>query len=253
MLLTVTIVVAVIQQSFGMLKSIRSLKVSPLKLRLKPLFMSTKAESNQIFLPRISYEDASKSLDQWKISSAAAGISDSLENIVQVIDADGDGVRAAVYLSERWFTTKSKAYNACKEGQVTVNGRRIYASKVLLLGDKLEIEFPKPVDEIMIYNSTEINDIDLSAVSQLQKLVNFTSHILDERRHPPLHILYEDNDFAVVFKPSGIHSMKWIGTMKKQLFALDDLLPLVLKPPEIIQTSGINISDSLKRPLPCHR
>jgi 23S rRNA-/tRNA-specific pseudouridylate synthase len=255
MLFMVTTMVAGIQQSFLMLKSSpsRTLKFSPLILRLKTLSLSTKAEDNQTVLPKISYDHALKSLDQWKISSSNAGISDSLENIVQVIDSDGDGVKAAVYLSDRWFTTKSKAYHACKEGRVTVNGRKIYASKVLLLGDKLEIEFAKPVVQIMTNNTTEINNIDLNAVSQLQKLVNFTRHILDERRNPPLHILYEDNDFAVVFKPSGIHSMKWIGTMKKQLFALDDVLPLVLNSPEIIEIAGIGISDSLKRPLPCHR
>lgn len=130
--------------------------------------------------------------------------------------------------------------------------RKIFASKTLTLGDVLEIDFtPSQSDDTEKSNITE-EKIALKAMTDLQRLVNFTSHILDERRQPPVHILYEDNDFAVVYKPAGLHSMKWIGTMKNQLFALDDVLPLILQAP-VITSENMNITDSLERPLPCHR
>ena len=211
-----------------------------------------KASQIARFLPsKISYDDASKSLHRWAESNAAQTASTALLNVAEEIDFDGVGLRAADYLIGRWFSTKSQANSACKHGKILVNGKRVYASRILSLGDMLEIDFTEKVIPARSAESIILNEIEVA--NELNRLVNYTSHILDERRYPPLHILYEDNYLAVVYKPSGIHSMKWVGTIKKKLFALDDILPLVLFPPKIIHKEDSIYSDSMKRPLPCHR
>ena len=227
-----------------------------LLLTLFPLICSSvivnKAFQIARFLPsKISYDDASKSLQKWAESNAAQTASTALRSVAEEIDLNGVGLRAADYLIGRWFSTKSKANSACKHGNILVNGKRVYASRILSLGDLLEIDFTEKVVPAKSAESIILNEIEVA--SELHKLVNYTNHILDERRYPPLHILYEDNHLAVVYKPSGIHSMKWVGTMKKKLFALDDILPLVLIPPEIIHNENSVYSDSMNRPLPCHR
>lgn len=200
---------------------------------------------------KISFDDATKSLDKWAASSAASKSPNAAQSVLDTIGSDGAGLRAADYLIGRWFSTKSKANSACKRGKVSLNGNKIYSSRVLGLGDSLHIDFTE--DEPPVRSAEEITLAETVAAVELHRLVNFTRHILDERRYPPLHILFEDDDLAVVFKPSGIHSMKWVGTMKKKLFALDDILPLVLSPPQIMSHNGSDSSDSMKRPLPCHR
>ena len=223
---------------------------------LFPLICSSVIVNKAIQLARtlpstISYGDASESLKRWAESCAAETSSTAVPNVIEQINSDGVGLRAADYLIGRWFSTKSKANSACKHGKVYLNGQKIYASRILAKGDMLEIDFTEKVVPVRSVETILLDEIGMAA--ELQRLVNYTSHILDERRYPPLHLLYEDNDLAVVYKPSGIHSMKWIGTMKKKLFALDDILPLVLAPPEIIRTDEGISSDSMKRPLPCHR
>jgi 23S rRNA-/tRNA-specific pseudouridylate synthase len=200
---------------------------------------------------RISYDDAVISLGNWARSSALSKSPSSIEKVSNVIDSDASGLRAVDYLVGRWFTTKGTANNACRGGKVCLNGRKIYSSKRLTIGDELEIDFS--VDVVPEKSDEEVALADKVASIELHRLVNFTSHILDERRYPPLHILYEDNDLAVVFKPSGIHSLKWLGTMKRKLFALDDILPLILTPPAIVTDTNGSSSDSMKRPIPCHR
>ena len=208
-------------------------------------------QQSRFVTSKISYEDAVRSLGNWALSSAASKPSNAVKNVVTTIDSDGSGLRAADYLIGRWFSTKSHANSACKHGKVSLNGKKIYSSRILEAGDSLEIDFvesPPPSQSA----EDKIRAETIAAV-ELRRLLNFTSHILDQRRYPPLHILYEDDDVAVVFKPSGIHSLKWIGTMKKKLFALDDILPLIITPPAIKYESGSGTNDSLKRPLPCHR
>jgi 23S rRNA-/tRNA-specific pseudouridylate synthase len=207
--------------------------------------------STRLLPTKISFDDATNSLQKWAASSAASKSPNAAKSVVNIIESDGAGLRAGDYLIGRWFSTKSKANSACRNGKVSLNGNKIYASRVLGLGDLLHIDFTE--DDPPVRSAEEVTLAEAVAAVELHRLVNFTRHILDERRYPPLHILFEDDDIAVVFKPSGIHSMKWVGTMKKKLFALDDILPLVLSPPEIISHDGSDSSDSMKRPLPCHR
>jgi 23S rRNA-/tRNA-specific pseudouridylate synthase len=207
--------------------------------------------STRLLTAKISFDDATKSLQKWAASSAASKLPNAVKSIQDIIASDGAGLRAADYLIGRWFSTKSKANSACRNGKVSLNGNKIYASRVLGLGDSLHIDFTE--DDPPVRSAEEVALAATAAALELHRLVNFTRHILDERRYPPLHILFEDDDIAVVFKPCGIHSMKWVGTLKKKLFALDDILPLVLSPPKIISHNGSDSSDSMKRPLPCHR
>lgn len=200
---------------------------------------------------KISYDDAVISLDKWARSSSVSKSPSSIDNVSNVINSDASGLRAIDYLVGRWFTTKGTANNACRSGKVCLNGKKIYSSKRLTTGDELVIDFTE--DVVPERSDEEVILADKVASLELHRLVNYTSHVLDERRYPPLHILYEDNDLAVVFKPSGIHSLKWLGTMKKKMFALDDILPLVLTAPAIVVDDNGSSSDSMKRPIPCHR
>ena len=200
---------------------------------------------------RISYDDAMISLGSWARSSAVSKSPSSIDNVSNVINSDASGLRAIDYLVGRWFTTKGTANIACRSGKVCLNGKKIYSSKRLTTGDELVIDFTE--DVVPERSAEEVAMAEKVASLELHRLVNYTSHILDERRYPPLHILYEDNDLAVVFKPSGIHSLKWLGTMKRKMFALDDILPLVLTPPIIVTDTNGSSSDSMKRPIPCHR
>ena len=200
---------------------------------------------------KISYDDAVTSLDKWARSSSVSKSPSSIDNVSNVINSDASGLRAIDYLVGRWFTTKGTANNACRSGKVCLNGKKIYSSKRLTTGDELVIDFTE--DVVPERSDEEVILADKVASLELHRLVNYTSHILDERRYPPLHILYEDNDLAVVFKPSGIHSLKWLGTMRRKMFALDDILPLVLTAPAIIVDDNGSSSDSMKRPIPCHR
>jgi 23S rRNA-/tRNA-specific pseudouridylate synthase len=65
----------------------------------------------------------------------------------------------------------------------------------------------------------------------LVKLVDFTNNLLSPTRNPPLSVLYEDDELAVVLKPAGVHSLQWLGTMKKNIFCLDQTLGILLNPP----------------------
>ena len=89
--------------------------------------------------------------------------------------------------------------------------------------------------------------------------------MLNPIQNPPAHILYDDNEVAVVFKPSGVHTLSWAGTVQKNVLAFNDCLPIILSPsnPTPSFLSSPNITDtvtstgppslSLARPSPCHR
>lgn len=202
-----------------------------LPLLVASLTVKNYPRSTRLFSTKITFDDATKSLQKWAASSGASKSSNAVKSVVNIIDSDSAGLRASDYLIGHWFSTRSKANSACKRGKVSLNGNKIYASRVLGDGDSLHIDFTEDVPPI---RSAEVAFMQTAVAAELHRLVNFTRHILDERRNPPLHIILEDDDLDVVFKPSGIHSMKWVGTIKKKLFALDDILPLVLSPPRIV-------------------
>ena len=118
-----------------------------------------------------------------------------------------------------------------------MNGFKAYGSRVMKAND--EVVISAVALERAAGAAKELID-----ESKMGNLVNFVNNLLSPSRNPPLQILFEDEDIAVVLKPAGVHSLKWIGTMKKNFFCLDHTLPLILTP---------STRDVLPRPLPCHR
>ncbi|KAJ1449511.1 pseudouridine synthase, partial [Pelagophyceae sp. CCMP2097] len=60
-----------------------------------------------------------------------------------------------------------------------------------------------------------------------------------------LCVLYEDADCAVVFKPSGVHTMPWVATLKRRERTLQDALGGLLATPDGLMR--------LPQPRPAHR
>jgi len=54
---------------------------------------------------------------------------------------------------------------------------------------------------------------------------------------------------AVVFKPSGVHSLGWTNTLKKRELTLTEALPVLLEPPPVLRRGG----SVARPPTPLHR
>lgn len=178
----------------------------------------------------LTFQCAEKSIHNWA-ESAHIREDKVVKHIVD--DTVFSDSRAAHYLSLRWFGSKSRAAQACKDGCVLVNGHKIYGTKRLNVSDELTIHMPPTLSKKWDQKS-------------VMRLLNYTNSLLSVHQNPPAAVLHDDNEFAVMFKPSGVHSLRWMGTMKKNFYAFDDVLPLLLEPP-----TGVN--DSIGRPIPCHR
>lgn len=176
------------------------------------------------FIRSISYNDALRSLNEWKnnakLFAPAFNISHKVANV------ECGGVKAAHYLKGRWFASSKQVRDACNNGQVSVNGKKIYTTRKIMNGDTVNISFKETENaDGDFQESVRVNN-------KLQRLLNFTNNLLDMSiKKPPLHIIYEDEHLAIVLKPAGIHTHQWAGTMKKQFFTLDDTLPLLLTSP----------------------
>eukprot|EP01039_Chlorochromonas_danica_P004440 gene4440-4864_t len=174
---------------------------------------------------------------------------------VQGLPEEGEGIKAGLLLKQmKYFASSNKAHQACKNGLVTCNGIKIFATKRLYNGDHIQIS---PSQQLELQQGQEEEEEEKRegevvshlphTVREIERLGNFSNSLLQADRNPPLHIIYEDDDMAIVFKPAGVHSLKWINTVKRQLYCLDDVLPVLLRPPVITP------NDTLARPLPCHR
>lgn len=165
------------------------------------------------FINKIGYQDAYQHLKIW---DSMKYTKEPLTNISHIISSEEisakEGLKALNYLKNRYFASTTKAYEACKLGFVCINGIKIYSTRILKAGDILTIRLP---DENTTNIPPTLNPIFVN------RLLNFTNSLLDTTNtNPPLHIIYEDKQVAVVFKPAGIHSLKWIGTMKKRYFSM---------------------------------
>jgi 23S rRNA-/tRNA-specific pseudouridylate synthase len=107
-----------------------------------------------------------------------------------------------------------------------VNGYKAYGTRVLKTGDELQLL------QMEYFEEGELGTEEVSRENEsLVKLVDFTNNLLSPTRNPPLSVLYEDDELAVVLKPAGVHSLQWLGTMKKNIFCLDQTLGILLNPP----------------------
>ena len=189
----------------------------------------------------LTLENAQAALNAWVRSAAASepcNPDGTNGAYVETISPEDDKTKAAEYLSSRWFGTKTQAAKICKAGHIQLNGRKIFATQVLMSGDEICIDFAGIAASMK--PSTDALSLD---DGRLHRLLTFARGMVDQQhRRPPLHVIYEDSSMAVVCKPAGLHSMQWVGTMKKQTFALDDILPLLLSPP--MDTDTVGNSDS---------
>mmetsp|Transcript_19997 Transcript_19997/g.59576 ORF Transcript_19997/g.59576 Transcript_19997/m.59576 type:complete len:402 (-) Transcript_19997:26-1231(-) len=136
------------------------------------------------------------------------------------------------------LVTTNAANRACKAGRLLCNGEVSTGARVVKAGDVLTLEAPRD-------RRTAV-PADDTAGRWVAKRCRLLAALRDDARHaPPLEVLFEDDAFAVVLKPAGVHSMSWKGTLRRNQLCLDDVLPLVLAPPAA--------ADALPAPLPCHR
>ena len=141
-----------------------------------------------------------------------------------------------------------------------MNNKKIYGTRKLIKGDILTVTFP------LDHSPTEPTNTEQQD-AYINRLRVFADSMLNPIQNPPAHILYNDNEVAVVFKPSGVHTLSWAGTVQKNVFAFNDCLPIILSPfdptppsssfssdpTDTVITSAVSPSLSLARPSPCHR
>ena len=164
------------------------------------------------------------------------------------IDAAAAGTKTGVYVSREvlGMSSQTLAYKLCKGGHVTVNGRRAFATQLLRAGDDVEVIVPADSGGAGARGSTVADD-----PHKLAALTHFTNYLCAPERRPPCAVLYEDDHLAVVYKPAGVHTLQWAGTMQRKHLALDDALPLLLQAPR--GTGAEMALTPLARPLPAHR
>lgn len=192
-------------------------------------------------------------LQGWSDASKTLESDSSIVEKYHIVEEDTniEGIQASAVLTTV-FGTKSRASKACKDGLVLLDGKvKIYGTRKVFQGDRILLRFPLEDKE----GSAPLNQTKI--LQDQERLLSFVNHFLSPVRNPPVHILYEDEDVAVVFKPAGIHSLAYLGTSKRNLFAFDDILPVVLTPSSNSNSDSSSISTSgallLPRPLPCHR
>ena len=161
----------------------------------------------------ITIDEARESLKQWSDASSLVKY-DTIDNETFTISENDVGNSVADYLSKRcnYLGTKSRVHKVCRLGLVLRNGGLVYSSAKLLLGDVLTIDKKRILEELKDTNT--LSDVDLT------RLVSYTNSLLSDNQNPCYHTIYEDNNLAVVFKPAGVHSLRWTGTMKRRMFAL---------------------------------
>ena len=160
----------------------------------------------------ITIDEARESLKQWNDASSLKY--DIIDNETFTISENDVGNSVADYLSKHcnYLGTKSRVHKVCRLGLVLRNGGLVYSSAKLLMEDVLTIDKKRVLEELKDTNT--LSDLDLT------RLVSYTNSLLSENQNPSYHTIYEDNNLAIVFKPAGVHSLRWTGTMKRRMFAL---------------------------------
>lgn len=137
-------------------------------------------------------------------------------------------VRYAPLCFPHQLPTKNRAAKALKAGRLKLNDAEgVEGCRVVQRNDVLTLQIEGP---------PKLSDDDLA------KRINFVGHLMNSG----LSVLYEDQDFAAVFKPAGVHTKK--NTAHRYL-AFEDALPAILTPP----SSDVAVKEALPLPLAVHR
>ena len=204
----------------------------------------------------LNFEDVSMALNEWK-SRCIDRSKRELPSCTIYVNHLHNGISASKMLQEQLKKSSKEVYRSCKNGLVTLNGTKIYATRKVAEGDVITIA----AEQVQNISAEAIKVEQKKNELYIHRLKNFTNSLLTSDadlgaegvRQPMLQVLYEDDFLAVVYKPAGLHTLQWVGTMKKQFFTLSDVLPLILSPPpRTLHHDGEEIA-ALERPLPCHR
>lgn len=118
-----------------------------------------------------------------------------MENKIIIADKSE---RLDVFLSEKLDKTRSAVKKLVDDGEITVNGNKVKAGRVLKIGEEIFVNIPDPVK------------LDLEA------------------ENIPLDIIYQDKDIAIINKPQGMTVHAGNGThgstlVNALLYHLDSL------------------------------
>lgn len=118
-----------------------------------------------------------------------------MENKIIIADKSE---RLDVFLSEKLDKTRSAVKKLVDDGEITVNGNKVKAGRVLKIGEEISVNIPDPVK------------LDLEA------------------ENIPLDIIYQDKDIAIINKPQGMTVHAGNGThgstlVNALLYHLDSL------------------------------
>ncbi len=149
------------------------------------------------------------------------------EPISVTVDADREGLRLTKVAGEAFAAlgSKSQAEAAVARGALVLNGESVEKSRRVRAGDVLTLQ-PRAAST--------------PSEGKLEARARFVLHL----RSLGLRTVFEDDDLAVVYKPSGIHTKH--GT-KARYAALEDALPAMLSPPPA------GTADAMPLPLALHR
>ena len=118
-----------------------------------------------------------------------------MENKILIADKSE---RLDVFLSEKLDKTRSAVKKLVDDGEITVNGNKVKAGRMLKIGEEISVNIPDPVK------------LDLEA------------------ENIPLDIIYQDKDIAIINKPQGMTVHAGNGThgstlVNALLYHLDSL------------------------------
>lgn len=118
-----------------------------------------------------------------------------MENKIIIADKSE---RLDVFLSEKLDKTRSAVKKLVDDGEITVNGNKVKAGRMLKIGEEISVNIPDPVK------------LDLEA------------------ENIPLDIIYQDKDIAIINKPQGMTVHAGNGThgstlVNALLYHLDSL------------------------------
>lgn len=193
-----------------------------------------------------SEADVANAIETWKTFGQTNVNQNRNFSQSLVVKSTDHGRSASDYLKQHLAVNAKFVYRLCKGGFVLVNETKIFATRKLLQGDVITILSHSFED--CSKNNIVKDDI------YIRRLTSFTNSLLQSSQ-PCIQTLYDDDHLAVVYKPPGLHTLQWVGTMKKQFFALDDILPILIPPSHDQQQlrNGAKSLNWLDRPLPCHR